>query len=441
MTIVTDQRIGKTSAQRALVGSPHSPEIEVLLACARGRMTREACSRISSVLGPDLDWTLLLQQAHRHSVMPLVRQNLLSHFRAEVPDSVRQSLGTACRFSQQRSLALTAELIHVLELLKSVGVVAIPFKGPALAMAAYGSTALRSFADLDILVRESAVSESRTLLSANGYLPSFTLTRTEDKAYLKEECAIQFRHPGRNIVIELHWRLTERYLSIDLPTEFLLNNCHTTTLAGRPILSFSLEDLLLYLCIHAGKHKWERLEWLSSIAAVIESNPDLPWPALAKRALSCGVDRIVKVTLLLTNELLHTPLPAPYRSAACDRAARTIANEVISTLFVVRDSVLRDRGNWYFFLVRSRERWSDKARIIAFSALRIPYPEAGRAAVLPPQWAFLHYALRPARLLHSAVLLGWRRWTSGRKRRATNSGLPASAMRPSQPPSHAKVLP
>ena len=37
------------------------------------------------------------------------------------------------------------------------GVAAIPFKGPTLAAYAYGSTALRRFGDLDLLVRENRV--------------------------------------------------------------------------------------------------------------------------------------------------------------------------------------------------------------------------------------------------------------------------------------------
>lgn len=371
-------------------------------------MTPEVVAAVALASQRGIRWAELLREAHRHSVLPLLRQNLKLHFWSQVPAVVRESLDSASMRSQQRNLMLTAELVRILGLLKQADVPAIPFKGPILALAAYESTALRSFADLDILVQERDLSEASRILLENGYLPAFTLTPVQQRAYCREECALQFRHPERDAVIELHWRLTERYLAIHLPIQSFWENSVPLTLLGCPVLTFSPEDLFLYLCVHAAKHEWERLEWLSSVAAVVERNPNMRWPAIAERARRYGIDRLVKVTFLLNHELLQTPLPPEYQDAISDRQARAIAREAADALFTVRESVLRDRGNWYLFLLRSRERWSDKARIAIASSFRMPYP--GAEPALHPRLAFLYYLLRPARLFGLLVSLTYRRW-------------------------------
>ncbi len=384
-------------------------------------MTPEAVAEVHRLLGPKLCWRALLREAHRHSVLLLLQRNLKLHFWSDVPAQVRDPLTASCRLSQQRNLALTAELVRIVETLETAGIAAIPFKGPVLSITAYGNPALRSFADLDILIHEKDLTRARQVLVGQGYVPAFSLTAREERAYRKEECALQFRHAERNTVLELHWHLTERYLAIELPIASWRQNSRPLLLAGRTVRTFAPEDLFLYLCVHAGKHKWERLEWLSSIAAVMEANPGLPWDVIARRATRYGIDRLVQVTLLLTNQLLRTPLPAPYRNADRDRAAGELVKEVVSTLFTSQESVLRDRANWYLFLLRTRERWFDKARIAAFSSLRMPHPEARQSTALPPALAFLHYVFRPARLAHSLVRLACRRLFTERTPRTPES--------------------
>ncbi len=392
-------------------------------------------AHVGRQLRQELNWRMLLQQAHRHAVVPLLRQNLQKHFWPQTPTEVRDYLTEACQRSQRRNLALTAELLRILTLLEKVEVAAIPFKGPVLAMTAYGSTALRTFGDLDILVTERDLTKACQVLAGQGYVPNFTLTPREERAYRRAECALQLRQPQRDVVVELHWLLTERYLSINLPIAAFWKRTVPAQLAGRPVLTFAPEDLLLYLCVHGCKHEWERLEWLSSIAALMEHNPNLNWQTVDRRARECGIHRLVKVTFLLVNALLQVPLPAPYRNEpAGDHAAEGLVREVVSKLFTQsapKQGEPHNRGSWYLFLLRTRERWSDKARIITFSSLRLPHPAAEHVP-LPSQLAFLHYVLRPVRLLRAAVALSWRYWMTERRRIARTSPAsgPAAACAP-----------
>jgi hypothetical protein len=377
-------------------------------------MNPASVAHVGLHIGKGVDWNGLLQQAHRHSVLPLLRENLHSHFWPEIPVEIREYLTEASQRTQRRNLALTAELLRILAILAEAGVAAIPFKGPMLAVGAYANTAFRMFADLDILVREVELAKVRQLLVAQGYIPVYTMTGREERAYLRDECAFQLRNPRKDTVVELHWRLTERYLSINLPIDEFWNRSVQTVLAGRTVVTFALEDLFLYLCIHAGKHEWERLEWLCSVAAVIERYSEIQWPAVERYAREHGIDRLVRVTLLLANALLECPVPQPYRdSMALDPAAHEIAREVMLRLFGgPKHSQPHKRAHWYLFLLRTRERWSDKLRIMAFTSLRLPHPAAEPLFSLPPQLACLHYILRPIRLLGAVLALTCRHWTT-----------------------------
>ena len=397
-----------------------------MLACARRQMAPWAIAHVARQLRQEIDWDLLLRQAHRHAVLLLLRQHLHSHFWPQIPPEVRDHLTQAAQHSQQRNLALTAELLRIQRQLRGAGVPAIPFKGPVLALAAYGNSALRTFGDLDILVHEQDLTAACQALTAQGYVPKFTFSPQQERAYRKAECALQFRDPKRDVVVELHWSLTERYLSINLPIDAFWSRAVPVKLAGQSLVTFAPEDLFLYLCVHGSKHEWERLEWLSSVAAVMEEQPKMNWEIVARRARECGIRRLVEVTLLLANRLLQVPIPPPYRNeAGADHGVETLFREVMSKIFAAgaRENDSHKRGNWYLFLLRTRERWSDKTRIILRSSLRLPHPNA-EPYLLPPQLTYLHYIMRPLRLLRASVALTWHYWTAERKRLAP--ALPAS---------------
>jgi hypothetical protein len=60
------------------------------------------------------------------------------------------------------------QLLQTLELLRESGIQTVPFKGPALAVQAYGDLSLRQYDDLDLLIHEADVPRAYQLLIANG---------------------------------------------------------------------------------------------------------------------------------------------------------------------------------------------------------------------------------------------------------------------------------
>ena len=400
-------------AAAAPKGWPHErPEIRVLLKCVRPGLDAAEAAELRRILSREFDWEFLLREARRHAVLPLLRRGLHLHLEGVAPEEAREALLLACRRAQRRNLALTAELRRVLDALEKAGIRALPFKGPLLASLAYGDLSLRTFGDLDVLVRERDLALAERALAAEGYTPAYALTAGQERAYRKDECAIQLRQPARDVALEIHWRLTERYLSIELPEERLRERASPVTLAGKTVPAFAPEDLLLYLAIHGSKHQWERLEWLCSIAETIGRSPGLDWSAVRERARRAGVERMLHLSLRLAHDLLDLEYPHEIAwDIARDGAAEALARETAIKMFAPEEP-RRGRGAWYFYMLRARERWSDRARIAFYSCARLPHPSSRELVSLPARLSFLYYIFRPARLLAASMAAVWRRRTA-----------------------------
>lgn len=391
-----------------------TPEVELLLLCARrARSVAEAATVKRLAAGP-LDWRFVLGMASRHRVLALLHSSLSCEGCLElIPPAARQTLHSAVRECIGQSLALTAELVRILREFESAGIPAIPCKGPVVAMAAYGDISYRSFCDLDILVPEAYFHSAYQTLSAAGYRPEFRLSSKQEKVYLDNECAMQFRNDVRGHIVELHWRFFERNASVHLPVASFSQRATQVSLPGMPVRSLAPEDQILYLCVHGAKHRWERLEWIACVAEIARRNPRLDWPATFERAERYRVYRFLKVGLLLAASLLGAELPAPVLARlTSDSRARELADWVKGQLLAPPcvESHYQERATRYLYMMRSRESWLDRARILFRSAIRPPHPSAHEWMNLPPRLAFLHHVFRPVRLLGEYSMVAWKHY-------------------------------
>jgi Uncharacterised nucleotidyltransferase len=410
-------------------------ELQVLMIAVRSQITPQNIADVRGLLRQPLDWEFLLRQAHANAVLPLLRRGIHAHFEEDVPAAALDTLRVACEGTQRRNLALTAELLDVMRRLEEKGIAVLPFKGPVLAEGAYGNISLRTFGDLDLLLREEQLPLAQETLTKEGYRPEYTFTPGQERAFRRLECAVRLRHPGRNVVVELHWALTERYLSIRLPVERFWESAQPAIVAGRAVRTFGPEDLLLYLCVHGSKHQWGRLEWICCIAELMVAQPDLNWSEVQARSREFGVQRLLHLALILASELLQVEAPPVIRPAMeKDRTAWRLARQIERVLFQPKDKVTRDadRGSWYFYLLCSRECWADRVRIILFSSIRQPHPSSGELVALPAQLSFLYYVFRPLRLL-SASVAGACHYVFGERKAAARSAPLSRETQPERP--------
>ncbi|HEX8183840.1 MAG TPA: nucleotidyltransferase family protein [Blastocatellia bacterium] len=379
---------------------PFPAECELILCCAATVLDKERLNRIGSLLDAGLDWDYLVIEADRHGLMPLVYSNLGAAFPEAVPEPFINTLRDNFRKNAISNLLLTSEMCSIINLLGASGVSAVPFKGPTLAVAAYGDLALREFRDIDLLVREEDVLRARAILAARGYAPDHQLSRAQETAYLKSEneCGLKGR-----VYLELQWNIVPRNHSFKLNDDELWRNLDLINVEGQQVAALSTEDLLLLLCVHASKQSWKRLSWVCDVSELIRARRDMDWNRLFERAKRLGGKRMLSTGLILANGLLGAALPDfALEQVNADRAARRLAARACARLFSSKVNFYEALKNPLFY-IKARERLRDKARCCARMALS-PTVNDLQSLSLPPALFFFYYPLRPLRLLSKYLL-------------------------------------
>jgi Uncharacterised nucleotidyltransferase len=276
------------------------PEIELLLCCARTSITPTTAERIRT-LQKDCDWAYLLQVADRHRVLPLLFHNLNALCPKVVPQAVLTQLRNHFQANALRSMSLTQELLKVVALFQERNIPVIPFKGPVLAISAYGNLALHQAGDLDLLVHEPDYPKAKTLLLAQGY--QMLYDGEHEAAHLQG----QLWNEERKISVDLHYGIPPKELQLN--PESFWERSQVLTLASKKIEAFSPEAHLLLLCVNGHKESWSRLAKLCSLAALMHTHQEIDWKRLSAWAEQLKLKRIFYLGLLLANHLLGAILP------------------------------------------------------------------------------------------------------------------------------------
>lgn len=371
-------------------------EIELLLCCARLRLDASKRERARELLGGDLDWDFLFVMSMRHGLMPLLYRHLSEEFSDAVPAAQLKKFCEHYRHNAARNLYLTGELFRILKRFEQQGIEAIPYKGPALAVSAYGDIALRQFIDLDVLVRPRDVRRASELLIEQGYESHFNIDERQEAAFLRLSYVQLFTRDEGRSAVELHWTIAPRFFSFPVKTEHLLERAGTITLAGTQAHAPATEDLILMLAVHGAKDLWERLEWVTSIAELCMQR-EIDWSYLFKQASSLGGRRMLLLALFLAHKLLDTPLPEDvWRKVKAEPTTETLGAEVRRRLFHEGESDASLRNKISFHL-RTKENLRDRVRYCTLFALTTT-PVDWALAPLPPALSFVYYVLRPFRL-------------------------------------------
>jgi Uncharacterised nucleotidyltransferase len=271
----------------------------------------EACSlprdpgKISAVVGVK-NFESLFTLADEHGVIPHLTAALGAVLDLPVPSSFLATLRERQRVHLLFSLTMTAELFRILGLLGQAGIGAMVVKGPVLSQRAYGDPAARRYVDLDLLLRHSDIQRATEILIAAKYESRVPAAAIRERKIPGEYL---FRRPATSVVFELHTERTFRYYPRPIPIEKYFQGKTAVILDGHPVPVLSLEDEFVLIAIHGAKHFWERLMWISDVAAMVHNHPELDWPRVRQGAREVGAERMVRVALLLAQHFLRVPVP------------------------------------------------------------------------------------------------------------------------------------
>lgn len=375
-----------------------SLETTLLLACARNRLDLETVKQIKSIVEEgELDWTVVVQRAIDHGLTPLLAWNLARSCSDSLPAELAGGLRDWLALSRARNLALTREVLTIVDLLESHNIPVIPIKGPVLAKTLFGDVALRQCGDLDLLVPKRCVSSALDVFGRRGYQLRHSLGAGQDAAYRRYEHHFELECPDPIILAELHWNLTPRMLAVSFDVDGLWERARAIPFDDRSVPALSSEDYLIFLCVHGSKHSWYELKWICDIHEFLDAHTAIDWKRCLELSREQGCERMLLLGLTLAEALFEAELPQPVRDRMnAEPKVGQIAGRMQAHFFHNGE---RDAFSTFPLLLSLRERFRDKV-LFCWEHVTTPRGFHIRIVSLP---RFLLFLYVPIKLLYDYV--------------------------------------
>jgi hypothetical protein len=366
------------------------PEDELCLLLARGQLSLGTRKRALDLLAGPLEWPRLFERARRYGIFPLVYAGLNTLGFPGVPDPIQAEWTKIFRLNAIQNELFAKELARLLRILGDAGIPVAPLKGTVLAESLYGDAALRTCADIDVLVPPRHAIEAFHVVVSSGYQPEITLPRLLDLVARYGKHFVLTRYdPLRAYTLELHSGL---YWGGQLERELLetiWSDAGRKSFYGVPAFALSAEWEFLYLAVHAAQHAWLSLTWYVDLDRLCRRGA-IDWKSVNEKAQGLGWDATVRSSLAVCRALFDTPLDPVFGATPPPR---------LSPVLPPSDFQVPSEN---LFLLRLLNTPARKLHYLAIRLL-VPTPAECNLVPFPASLFFLYYLLRPLRLTCNAA--------------------------------------
>jgi hypothetical protein len=379
--------------------SPMRPESELVTTLCRTPIHETDRRRALALLSQPLDWDRFFSFAQMAQVEPVAFSNLADLDSHLVPSDVRDKAATLGRDRRAIILSRTLAMNDLLAHFDRAQIPVMVIKGPALAVSAYGDPSMRSFADIDLLVKKEDIPRARDLLLDSGCSREYDMDI--ELRLIMGGHALEFAgHPTK---VELHWSLVSRYLRVPFDTSDVWATSDTVTCAGHEIRVLAPHVEFLFLCAHGAKHEWIQLRWICDIAQLASRMTEIEKERVVELAQTLHMKKLLALASRLMIAVFGDVEGWPVIS---DSTGARMQAKIDSTLerIGVRESVAPYGMSWamrlhpslpaFLYWIGSRERWRDRIACGVTLALN-PSGSKGEGVIAN--------VTRPARIVARAV--------------------------------------
>ncbi len=335
----------------------------------------------------DESWTSLLAAARTHRLTGLLRAAMDQGALPATEAQLHQARATH-RSIMLRVLSLEQELVAVVDLLAGSEIETRVLKGSAVAHLDYPQPALRSFIDLDILLRPADFDAAVRVLTAAGFVRTLAEPRPGfDRRFDK---GTTLRSPA-GYGLDLHRTFVLGPWGVLVDLGELWDGGEKFVVGGRTIRALSRPNRFLHACYHAALGDWPLR--LGSLRDVAEMLPAAEQDArvLLRRAAHWGVDAVVAAAVADTLRLLGIATIGELSSwarryvpsrrdqawlALHTHADKTFAAQALATLRVLPR--VRDKAAYVRALVLPDARYTTGRHSSAFARFRYGFQELRR---------------------------------------------------------------
>jgi len=203
----------------------------------------------------------LLSLAIVNGIVPVIYPVIKNHLTQNCNEAFSQYI----KDIKKRNFFMSAKLLQVTYLLQGKGIIVMPIKGPLLAQHIYHDIALRPSSDLDILVQQDDLLTVAHELISLGYKSEKDISVFSHTYILTKFSDISFVHQDTGLIIELHWKLLKSASAELAQISNIFENSIDIDFQNTSLSSLPIEEEFLYLCVHAAKHRFERIEWMNDL--------------------------------------------------------------------------------------------------------------------------------------------------------------------------------
>jgi hypothetical protein len=209
--------------------------------------------------------------------------------------------------------------------------------------------------------------------------------------------------------VDLHWRVVQKFKSRALDMAGIWRRTAKARLFDTHLTTFSPEDNLVALCLHAGHHGWMQISHFCDIAQLLLTYPKLDWGIVLSQLGDSNTRRIAHVCWFLLDRHWGAHIPhCMLANAKADPHVARLAQRVETEIWPSTDPVLTTASLRWLVDRTAGEEIEDRLRLFAGSVFW-PAIEDFAAFRLPKMFSPLYFVLRPLRLVSSAMFAG-RSW-------------------------------
>lgn len=261
----------------------------------------------------DADWDQVFAAVCNHVLIGPTFYYLNHHTDPDYPPpAFRQQIQAAYRTQVIRLERLYRQIGNVLHQLNRAGIEYLVIKGPALAPLVYPDPMLRSFNDLDLIVRERCWHAVSRVLSQQGFAIDPDSPPTPPAKILPQFSTYETKYWNRqtNFLVEVHYDDLYNTGLIAREVDAFWQRAISLKLGETNFHVPALEDQLIHACMHVHYHGYTRLNWLTDLALLVRRfNDQLDWDHIIQTARREEIQVGVYYTLYFLERLLGIAAP------------------------------------------------------------------------------------------------------------------------------------
>lgn len=276
------------------------------IALVRGELADDTLDSLS-----DAQWMLIADEARRHRLSPLTYHILSQHPRRHaMPPAVLDRLRPVYVNAAFQNAVFFRHTARMAAVLAERGIPVMLLKGLHLARFIYAHPAMRSMADVDIMVPRDRLAEAERIFIDDGYGP---LPRPDIEEFCTWSNHLAKLRKSGEPVFEVHWGIERPTNPFAIDLDGLWARSRPATLEGVSVRLLSLEDLLLHLVLHSSyHHRFDRSAFQGLVdihTVVVRHRDEIDWQTLSDRAVEWKAAGFLYATFRLTREVLGAPIP------------------------------------------------------------------------------------------------------------------------------------